>query len=403
MAPKNTILFLLPAPFYQKPDEPGFQVQTQNFRTTLGFVAPELCRRNWSVKLVSLSNTAQQIKNGKEYLNSSGLDKFCRAFFYRRKMGRGKLFPQLVQFFINIRYLQKKLAKSSVVYGYNDVGTLYGALLKPFYRYRLVYDMRGDRSNEMAVQGAPRWRVVFYRMIRNFCLRRCDLVFTVSSKCPGLPEGKRHRPKFNFYDARNFYYDATIAEQKRKELNLENRFVFVYSGTDKYYQMVPEMVRFFSAFLKICPDAWFMINVPKPSVKFREELEKNHVPASAWGMFHLDQHTLNQYQMVADMAFLIREDLPLNHYAFPTKFSEYLASGVPVLITEHVHSLVNLVKDYNLGEIWKTGEPLSEVQKRIVRYRSNFDVKERCASFARNQLSWQKNASWLADQLEALL
>ena len=403
MSEIRTILFLLPAPFVQKPDEPGFQVQTQNFRTTFGFVVPELRRRNLEVELVSLSNTPQQIQNGEDFLQTSGLDKSCRAFFFQRRMGRGKLFPQLLQFIINVWHLKSRLSKANIVYGYNDVGTLYGALLKLFFHYRLVYDMRGDRSNEMAVQGAPRWRVIFYRMIRNFCLRRCDLVFTVSTDCPGLPKGRRHIPKFNFYDGRFFYYDARQAAQKRKELGLEDRFVWVYSGTDKYYQMVPGMVRFFADFLKLCPDAWFMINLPKPSEKFREELEKSQIPPSAWGMFHLNQESLNQYQMVADMAFLIREDLPLNHQAFPTKFSEYLASGVPVLITEHVHSLVSLVEEFKVGEIWKDSETALAVQKRILKYRANREVKERCASFAQSRLSWQNNATWLTDKLVSLL
>ncbi|WP_010422207.1 glycosyltransferase [Anaerophaga thermohalophila] len=402
MPNRNSILFLLPAPFVQKPDEPGFQVQTRNFRTTFGFVVPELIDRGFSVELVSLSNTPRQKENGVEFLQTSGLGKNCRAFFFKRSMGRGRIIPQFLQFLINILYLAPRLSKCSIVYGYNDVGTLYGAVLKPFFRYRLVYDMRGNRSNEMAVQGAPKWRITLYRRIKNFCLHKSDLVFTVSKHCEDIPKGKKHLSKYNFYDARHFFYDRAMAGQMREELGLGDRFVFVYSGTDKYYQMVPQMVRFFAGFLKICPDAYFMINVPVPSRKFEKALETNNIPRSAWGMFHLDQRNLNRYQMVADMAFLIREDLPLNHEAFPTKFSEYLASGVPVLITRHVHTLAEMVEKNGLGEIWEEDESEQEVQKRILTYHSNNEVRERCAAFARENLSWQTKAVWLADALSDL-
>ncbi len=400
----KTILFLSPVAFVQRPDEPGFQVQTQNFRSTFEFVLPKLREKNMEVVLVSLNHSQTQLRNGQEYMVESGLDKVCRPFFLRRKMGRGRLGPQFIQFFINLYHLVGVLrqTKPAVMYGYNDVGTLYGGLLKLFFRYRLVYDMRGDRVDEMAVQGAPAWRVHFYWWIRNFCLRTSSLVFTVSRSSDGFSVGKKHVAKYNFYDGRHFFYDADVASEMRQQLGLENRFVFVYSGTDKYYQMVPEMVRFFTGFLKICPDAWLMINTPVRSEKFLEELSRHGVPESAYGMFHLNQHTLNRYQMVADMAFLIREDFLLNHRAFPTKFSEYLASGVPVLVTPHVHTLVEMVRDNGLGEVWEPHESESEVQQRILKYRSDIDIKKRCAAFAREQLSWQNKASWLAEKLHSL-
>jgi glycosyltransferase involved in cell wall biosynthesis len=395
------ILFLLPVAFVQRPDEPGFQVQTQNFRTAFEFVLPELRARGMEVLLVSLNNNEQQLQNGLDYMQQTELDKHCRAWFFRRRMGRGRFFPQLVQFLFNLWLIGRILIRSkvSVLYGYNDVGTLYGAILKPFFRFRLAYDMRGDRVNEMAVQGAPIWRVNFYRRVRNLCLTSSDTVFTVSQKCIDLPPGKKHLPKYNFYNNHHFFYNPRMARQMREDLDLGDRFVFVYSGTDKYYQMVPGMVQFFARFLEVSPRAWFMINVPAKSEKFVRELRRYNVPDTSWGMFQLDQSTLNRYQMVADVAFLIREDLPLNHEAFPTKFPEYLASGVPVLITPHVHTLANMVEEYGLGEIWNEHDSETEVQKRLLKYQGNEKIKERCAAFARRELSWQSKASWLAESL----
>lgn len=400
----TTILFILPVAFVQKPDEPGFQVQTQNFRTTFEFLLPRLNQRDIHVVLVSLNNSDRQLVDGKDYLQESGLDKKCEAFFLRRRMGRGRFFPQFVQFFLNLWYLSGvlKQTKPSLVYGYNDVGTLYGVFLKWLFRFRLVYDMRGDRVNEMAVQGALAWRVYFYRLIRDACLRSCDLVFTVSRNSSLIPGNKMHKAKFNYFDARVFYYDADIVNDVREELELAERFVFVYSGTDKHYQMIPAMVRFFARFLRGYPDAWFMINTPVDSEVFHEALQRNNVPASSYGVFHFDQRTLNRYQMAADIGFLIREDLPLNHEAFPTKFSEYLGSGVPVLITPHVHTLVDIVKASDLGVVWEPGGSEEALNQRLLKYRNNRIAKERCAAFAREHLSWQNNASWLADTLHGL-
>ncbi|MFO8001327.1 MAG: glycosyl transferase [Marinilabilia sp.] len=402
--PDKTILFLLPAAFVQNSAEPGFQVHTRNFRTVFGFLLPELRQRRMEVVLVSLNNTTRQMESGRAYLRETGFDKAVRAFFFRRQMKRGQWLHQSIQFFLNMGLLVRVLLKTRpvVVYGYNDVGTFYGAFLKAFFRYRLVYDMRGDRVNEITVQGAPAWRVWLYRLIRNFCVRSCDLVFTVSRTFEEIPLNKRHLPKFNFIDGRRFFYDAGAAENMRKQLGLEGRFVFVYSGTDKYYQMVPAMVAFFSRFLEICPDAFFMINTPVRSEVFETELKRHHIPASAYRMFSPDQENLNHYQMVADMAFLLREDLPLNHRAFPTKFSEYMGSGLPVLTTPHVHTVAEMVRDHSLGEIWDLQVPVEEIQDRILSYRNNRAAREKCAAFAAEHLLWQTKTPWLAGVLQSM-
>jgi glycosyltransferase involved in cell wall biosynthesis len=404
MTKPKSILYLLPVAFFQRSDEPGFQVQTLNFRTAFGFVLPELRKREMEVTLVSLNNNPKQIVYGKEHLKKMRQEEFCRAFFFERKAGRGRIFPQLLQLLLNLKWLfgVMKTTKPDVVYGYNDLGTLYGVLLRLFFRFRLVYDMRGDRVNEMAVQGAPQWRVRLYRFIRNLCLKRSDLVFTVSDECKDLPPGKRHIPKYNFYDAGRFCYDAQKAREMKAGLGLENRFVLVYSGTDKYYQMVPQMVEFFARFRDVCPDAFFMINLPTESKKFLAELQNRNLPDDSYGIFHLDQSELNRYQMVADLAMLIREDLPLNHEAFPTKFPEYLAGGISVLITPHVHTLEKMVRENDLGVIWQDDEAADAIFSRILLYRDNHGQKKHCAEFARGNLSWQNRASWLAELLYSM-
>jgi glycosyltransferase involved in cell wall biosynthesis len=400
----RTILYLLPVAFFQKSDEPGFQVQTLNFRTAFSFMTPELRGKGMEVALVSLNNNERQIEYGRDYLAKAGLSGACRAFFFERKAGRGRLFPQLLQLLFNLRWLFQVMrhVRPDVLYGYNDVGTLYGVLLKLIFRFRLVYDMRGDRVNEMAVQGAPGWRIRLYNFIRKLCLSKSDLVFTVSDECRDLPEGQRHVAKYNFYDATLFSFNEEEARRMKEGLGLANRFVMVYSGTDKYYQMVPQMVAFFAGFRKICSDAFFMINIPLRSEVFERELQKWDLPDDSFRIFHLSQNDLNRYQTVADLALLIREDLPLNHEAFPTKFPEYLAGGVPVLVTPHVHTLASMVRENELGEVWHDEETAEDLYERLRWYRNNWQKKRDCARFAREKLSWQNNASSLAGILDSL-
>ena len=398
-------MFLLPVAFVQRTDEPGFQAQTRNFRTTFTFLFPELVRRGIKPGLVSLNNNVRQVEYGWNYLQETGFAGRMDARLFRRTMGRGHWFHQSLQFLMNLARLFRVMKRSSprVFYGYNDVGALYGAVLKLFFSFRLVYDMRGDRLDEMKEQGAPQWRISVYRVLRKYTLRAADLVFTVSRDFEERDQVKQHLPKFNFFDARRFYFDASEADEMRRQLGLEDRFVLVYSGTDKFYQMIPAMVAFFARFREYCPEAFLMINTPRPSQIFKEELEKHRIPPTAYGMFHPDPDSLNRYQMVADMGLLLREDRRLNHKAFPTKFSEYLGSGVPVLITPYVHSLPEMVKGHGLGEIWNMEQSPDHIIPRMLEYRNNQQAKERCAAYARQHLSWQSKAPRLAERLESMV
>ncbi|WP_234408594.1 glycosyltransferase [Marinilabilia salmonicolor] len=145
-----------------------------------------------------------------------------------------------------------------------------------------------------------------------------------------------------------------------------------------------------------------MINLPVRSELFEAELQRWHLPEDSFRIFHLDQSDLNRYQTVADIALLMREDLPLNHEAFPTKFPEYLAGGVPVLVTPHVHTLAKMVHENGLGEVWEDEEPVEKLYGRILLYRNNREKKKHCARFAREHLSWQNRASWVTGILDSL-
>jgi glycosyltransferase involved in cell wall biosynthesis len=89
----------------------------------------------------------------------------------------------------------------------------------------------------------------------------------------------------------------------------------------------------------------------------------------------------------------LREDLPLNHHSFPTKFAEYLASGVPVLMTPFIYSIAPMVIENNLGEVIEIKNDYSaEIEQIYSKYKSNLPIKNHCSNFAQTELMWQNKA-----------
>ena len=52
-----------------------------------------------------------------------------------------------------------------------------------------------------------------------------------------------------------------------------------------------------------------------------------------------------------DMGLLLREDTVTNRVASPTKFAEYLAAGLPVLISPHIGDFSQAVREHDLGSV----------------------------------------------------
>lgn len=59
-----------------------------------------------------------------------------------------------------------------------------------------------------------------------------------------------------------------------------------------------------------------------------------------------------------DHGLLVREDTITNRVASPTKFAEYLAAGLPILISDHLGDFSAMVREHGLGEVVHKGSRL---------------------------------------------
>ncbi|MBS1547900.1 MAG: hypothetical protein JSU02_11115 [Bacteroidetes bacterium] len=76
-----------------------------------------------------------------------------------------------------------------------------------------------------------------------------------------------------------------------------------------------------------------------------------------------------------DAALLVREETLTNRVASPTKFAEYLASGLPVVISAHIGDFSALVQTHRLGHLWREGEALPLLERPAP------EERERCRNY----------------------
>jgi len=388
MAEKK-LLFVYPIGYCRKGE-------VRNFHVMFEHLLPLLKASKTKVILVVLNNLPGEIKEAKTYFSTVGIDGDFEQIYFERQYPRGKFYYQIIQAFKNSRNLLKIIRQQqpNVVYGYNYIGTFYPALAKLFVRFKLIFDLRGDRVAEIKEAGASEFKVFLKGLMEKLLFAKTDLLFTVSDDFKAIPSHIKRVPKYNFYNPEIFNYLPQKASEKRGELGLSGRFIWLYSGSDHHYQMIDWMASFFAQFHYLYPESFWLINSSSSPTSFHQALAKANVPESAYQIRKLNATELNDIQMVADAAFLVREDLLLNHCAFPTKFAEYLASGVPVFISPHVHTLVPMVVNNQLGMVVDFHEPIERLTPKIHQFfYQNSGLKQRCATFALNNLTWLNRAS----------
>lgn len=113
--------------------------------------------------------------------------------------------------------------------------------------------------------------------------------------------------------------------------------------------------------------------------------------------------------MAADLAVIFRKQDLVNRVACPTKFAEYLGCGLPVLCTEGIGDLSQLVRSNNLG--WIMQDPFSddEMQKiaaSVKQAPAEFFANEarlRRSKVASQNFSWDKRIDAVIKRYEKLL
>lgn len=110
--------------------------------------------------------------------------------------------------------------------------------------------------------------------------------------------------------------------------------------------------------------------------------------------------------MAADLAVLIREDHPLNEVACPTKFAEYVMCGLPVLITEGLGDLSELVQRKKLGIVMKDEKDFTALDEPLATLRmkaASSSWRLRTAEVGRERFAWNHYAPLLREIYEKAL
>ena len=270
----------------------------------------------------------------------------------------------------------------------------------------VVCDYRGVRADETlllsgydSLAGAPdALRQAYHRTeaLDAEALTRADAILAVSHQMQRHVSLKWKIPRDKIHVIPCCTNVAEKVEQSRKrgairrELGIQERFAVCYSGSLERWQRFDRCAQFFVQVSSLIADAVLLVLTNEPE-RARKLLDHAGIGADKAIVKRLDDSEMGQYVSAGDLGFLVRDENAVNRVASPVKFAEYLAAGVPVLISRCLGDYSEFVEKHGVGVV--VGNPGGcgigdEARKFIAKYIEDpGPIRENCQRVA-SEFDW---------------
>jgi len=240
-------------------------------------------------------------------------------------------------------------------------------------RVRFLYDARGDVEGEFrlnaSLRGAsgPRLDRTLARLLRlrHAAVTHAEHVLCVSTVLRDrLVERHGIDPAKTTVvpcvaDATKFGLDEAERATARRELGVEDRFVVVYPGRIGAWHYTEESFRVVRGLMEADPRAFFLVLTP--DLEAARTLAAKMLPEGRYEIRSAAHAEVPRHLRAADLGLLLRAPDPLNEVACPTKFAEYVMSGLPVLISRGIGDCTGFVETHRVGAVLEAPDPAAAV------------------------------------------
>ena len=175
-------------------------------------------------------------------------------------------------------------------------------------------------------------------------------------------------------DAEKFHLDEPERRRVRRELGFEDRFVVVFPGRFGRWHYAEETCRVVRGLMDADPSVSFLILTPE--LEAAAEHARRLLLPGRYKILSAAHAEVPGYLCASDLGILLRAPDPLNEVACPTKFAEYVMSGLPVLISAGIGDCSGFVAQEAGGAVLPEPDPAAAVAA-LAHIRAEDDVARR--------------------------
>jgi glycosyltransferase involved in cell wall biosynthesis len=152
-------------------------------------------------------------------------------------------------------------------------------------------------------------------------------------------------------DLEVFRYSEEDRARVRTELDLQDRFVLVYSGSVGGWYLADKMADLFVELIKMKPNSHFLWLTGGPGKLIEDLMSERGINPGQFSVRTVRPVDVPRYLCAADAGIAFYKPAFSRLATSPVKLAEYLACGLPVIINAGVGDSDDLVADQKLGAV----------------------------------------------------
>ena len=310
-----------------------------------------------------------------------------------------------------------RLHNVNIMHGQALYSTMHILRAKKRTRAKVVFDVHGASPEETEMSGGHVTRVKRLAEWEKEALRSADLRIFVSKRMHDFFKAKYRLSDLPYViipccvHNHRFRMKEEDRLSKRAQMGITDKFVFLYLGTLSVWQWPEAMFSLFAQFYQERPDSLFYLLLPHSDHKRAISLLKEHkLPPTSYIINEVPHSEVGSVIGIADIGLLLRKSHPVNYVSSPTKFGEYLAAGVPVIATEDIGDISDIIKKEKVGLIISANdEGVSAADlKQIINFGHSIKQNRkmwarRCMNISHAILEWKSSGQLLKQGYKSIL
>jgi glycosyltransferase involved in cell wall biosynthesis len=335
------------------------------------------------------------------YYNPFALKKVENFFTLKRHTFPPFFIIDMVKAMLIIRKISKKDDEIVLLHAHN----LYSTFIAIFFKLlknnvKVIFDVHGVVPQEyLWLKKGRRWGLAYIclKIIERFCALQSDYLICASKTLKEYFEEKYKVsnkidviPNISPFPKRDLKELNSVKLSVKKQFGLEDAFVFLHIGSFLQWTDAEKTIEIFKKLGEFFSNAFLLIMTyeKKESVSFF--LLKNNVLSSQFLVTHVPHEEISQFIPVGDFGLIMRDNSLINQVAFPTKFSEYLACGVPVLCSDSIIDIAHNIKVNKLGYVLYNNELDTANLKNLINKDEIEKIRYNCVKYFAQELNKAK-------------
>ena len=250
--------------------------------------------------------------------------------------------------------------KIELVHARAHIPAVIALALKRRFGIKMIFDVRGLMAEEYVDAGHWRKGSIAVRLTKTLerrALGGADGVVTLTKRIwPVINqwEGLHGREVAHEVvpccaDLELFRFSDEARAQRRRELNLEDRFVVVYSGSIDGWYLTEDMANFFLTLRQRKANSHFLWLTPARHDRINSLMRKRGLNERDYSVVAVTPQDVPSYLSASDAGVAFIKTCFSKLASSPTKYAEYLGCGLPLIINAGIGDSDMLVNHENAG------------------------------------------------------